>query len=196
MHIKHTDGSFEYVPYFCLPANELTDVIAPSCYSCFDYPNALADLVVGYMGVPYQNTDMTSHQQYVVVRNAAGQDMLDCISPRLETAPTMSSGDRRSFVMQTVVADDQAKLGQGPAPAPLWVGSLFAKLLTFLGPKGLEFGKYSIDYHYIRNYLYVMRNWGKERADESTPAFARRIVEQYDRNREVSKRLDLTGHKS
>ncbi len=45
MHIKHTDGSFEYVPYFCLPANELNDVIAPSCYSCFDYPNALADLV-------------------------------------------------------------------------------------------------------------------------------------------------------
>ena len=45
MHIKHTDGSFEYIPYFCLPANDLNDVIAPSCYSCFDYPNALADLV-------------------------------------------------------------------------------------------------------------------------------------------------------
>lgn len=45
VHIKHMDGSFEYVPYFCLPANDLNDVIAPSCYSCFDYPNALADLV-------------------------------------------------------------------------------------------------------------------------------------------------------
>ena len=45
VHIKHTDGSFEYVPYFCLPANDLSDVIAPSCYSCFDYTNALADLV-------------------------------------------------------------------------------------------------------------------------------------------------------
>ena len=45
MHIKHTDGSFEYIPYFCLPANDLTDVIAPSCYSCFDYTNGLADLV-------------------------------------------------------------------------------------------------------------------------------------------------------
>ena len=45
MHIKHTDGHFEHVPYFSLPANDLTDVIAPSCYSCFDYPNALADLV-------------------------------------------------------------------------------------------------------------------------------------------------------
>ena len=34
--MKHTDGQFEYVPYFCLPANDLNDVIAPSCYSCFD----------------------------------------------------------------------------------------------------------------------------------------------------------------
>ena len=63
VHVKHTDGEFEYIPYFCLPANELNDVIAPSCYSCFDYPNALADLVVGYMGVPYQNVDMTKHMQ-------------------------------------------------------------------------------------------------------------------------------------
>jgi Coenzyme F420 hydrogenase/dehydrogenase, beta subunit C terminus len=65
VHIKHTDGSFEYIPYFSLPANDLNDVIAPSCYSCFDYPNALADMVVGYMGVPYSGTDMTSHPQVV-----------------------------------------------------------------------------------------------------------------------------------
>ncbi len=36
----------EIVPYFTLPAHELKDVIAPSCYSCFDYTNRLADLVV------------------------------------------------------------------------------------------------------------------------------------------------------
>lgn len=68
MHIKHTDGHFEYIPYFCLPANDLNDVIAPSCYSCFDYPNAVADLVVGYMGVPWQGVNMTEHQQVVTVR--------------------------------------------------------------------------------------------------------------------------------
>jgi hypothetical protein len=44
----HKNRHYEYVPYFSLPANELTDVIAPSCYACFDYPNALADLVVGW----------------------------------------------------------------------------------------------------------------------------------------------------
>ena len=39
------DGSFEKIPYFSLPSNDLNDVIAPSCYSCFDYVNGLADLV-------------------------------------------------------------------------------------------------------------------------------------------------------
>ncbi|KAF8388321.1 hypothetical protein HHK36_026987 [Tetracentron sinense] len=32
VHLKHLDGHIEEVPYFCLPANELVDVIAPSCY--------------------------------------------------------------------------------------------------------------------------------------------------------------------
>jgi hypothetical protein len=51
VHLKHTDGHYEKVPYFCLPAKDLNDVIAPSCYSCFDYPNALADLVVSGVGM-------------------------------------------------------------------------------------------------------------------------------------------------
>ena len=91
-------------------AGELNEVIAPSCYSCFDYTNSLADMVrsllcarpdprpspvelsllgsnahvcdgwwslqvVGYMGVPYESTDMTSHPQ-------AGYSFIACqISP-------------------------------------------------------------------------------------------------------------------
>ena len=49
VHIKHQDGSYEKIPYFCLPANDLNDVIAHSYYSSFDYTNAAADLVVGYV---------------------------------------------------------------------------------------------------------------------------------------------------
>ena len=49
----------------------------------------------------------------------------------------------------------RAKLGRGPDAAPRWLGGLLAKVLLALGPKGLEFGRYSIDYHYSRNWLYV-----------------------------------------
>ncbi len=270
MHIKHTDGHFEYVPYFCLPANDLNDVIATSCYSCFDYPNALADLVVGYMGVPYMKRDMTRHPQYVVVRNERGQEMMGAVKGRLEVTPVVSqggcwgqgspgrsvwgsvqqapadaasaceasipsatchlspaysttqhapptcqhlptschlpfcthphhytptrsppAGDRRPIVMQTVISDDEAKLGQFRDPAPRWLGNILAWFLELIGPKGIEFGKYSIDYHYIRNYLATVRGMGQARAEEHVPEFAKRIVRQYDAKGEVSARLKL-----
>eukprot|EP00877_Chromochloris_zofingiensis_P003840 jgi/Chrzof1/13457/UNPLg00540.t1 len=191
VHIKHTDGSFEYIPYFCLPANELNDVIAPSCYSCFDYPNALADLVVGYMGVPYQGKDMTSHPQYITVRNPRGQEMLDALGARLVKTTPVSKGNRGPIVMQTVLSDDEAKLGQFRDPAPYWLGNIIAWILNLVGPKGLEFAKYSIDYHYIRNWLYVNRHMGPARAAKHVPGFAKKIVEQYDQKGEVSNRLKL-----
>ncbi len=45
--------------------------------------------------------------QYLTVRNARGREMLDLVRPRMEVVPAMSSGDRRQFVMQTVISDDQ-----------------------------------------------------------------------------------------
>ncbi|KAG1671060.1 hypothetical protein FOA52_000731 [Chlamydomonas sp. UWO 241] len=191
VHIKHDDGSFEYIPYFCLPANDLTEVIAPSCYSCFDYTNALSDMTVGYMGVPYQGVNMTAHSQYLNVRNERGREMLDSVSHRLKITPAVSSGDRKSVVMQTVISDDVAKMGALRDPAPRWLGNAIAWVLNLIGPKGLEFGKYSIDYHYIRNYLYVNRNMGTTRADQHVPSFAKKIMAQYDTKGEISARLAL-----
>jgi 7-hydroxymethyl chlorophyll a reductase len=49
-----------------------------------------------------------------------------------------------------------------------------------VGPKGLEFARYSLDYHTIRNYLHVSRAWGKQRAERHIPGYARKIVEAYD----------------
>jgi len=192
VHLKHVDGSYEKVPYFCLPAKDLTDVIAPSCYSCFDYVNGLADVVVGYMGVPYMDKPMDRHPQYVTVRNERGREMMDLIRDDMDVAPSTSSGDRRPFVMQTVVADDEAKLGRGPdKPAPRFVGKLLAWLLTKIGPKGEEFGMYSLDYHTIRNYIYVNRAWGAKRAEEHVPEYAKRVVREYDVDGAISARLRL-----
>ncbi|XP_058724327.1 7-hydroxymethyl chlorophyll a reductase, chloroplastic [Vicia villosa] len=191
VHLKHLDGRIEEVPYFCLPANDLVDVIAPSCYSCFDYTNALADLVVGYMGVPkYPGISMTQHPQYITVRNERGREMLSLIENLLEITPTTNSGDRRPFVMETVKADDKAKLGKGPSQlAPKFVGNLLAFILNLIGPKGIEFARYSLDYHTIRNYLYVNRLWGKERADRHMPTYAKKIVDLYNQNGQIDKML-------
>lgn len=193
VHLKHLDGRMEEVPYFCLPADDLKDVIAPSCYSCFDYTNGLADLVVGYMGVPkYPNLPMTRHPQYITVRNERGEEMLDLVRDKLNITPTVSTGNRRPFVVETVKADDKATIGvEKTTPAPRPVGNLIAFLLQMVGPTGLEFGRYSLDYHTIRNYIHVYRTWGKERADQHTPSYSKKIIQMYNGNGEIDKLLNL-----
>ncbi|RVW96738.1 7-hydroxymethyl chlorophyll a reductase, chloroplastic [Vitis vinifera] len=101
-----------------------------------------------------------------------------------------SQGDRRPFVMETVKADDNAKLGKGPSqPAPKFIGNLIAFILNLIGPKGLEFARYSLDYHTIRNYIYVNRMWGKQRADRHMPSYAKKLVDLYNQNGEIDKML-------
>uniref|UniRef100_I1PK49 7-hydroxymethyl chlorophyll a reductase, chloroplastic n=1 Tax=Oryza glaberrima TaxID=4538 RepID=I1PK49_ORYGL len=166
VHLKHLDGHIEEVPYFCLPAKDLVDVIAPSCYSCFDYTNGLA------------------------VRNDRGREMLSLVEGLLESTPTVSSGVRQPFVIETVKADDEAKQGRGPSqPAPTFVGNVIAFLLNLIGPKGLEFARYSLDYHTIRNYLHVNRAWGKQRAEQHIPSYAKKIVEAYDKDGRIESML-------
>jgi len=60
------NDSYEKIPYFCLPGTVAEVAIAPSCLTCFDYTNGLADLVVGYMGAPLEGgSEMTSQWQQV-----------------------------------------------------------------------------------------------------------------------------------
>ena len=69
------------------------------------------------MGVPYHHTEMTSHPQYLTVRNARGQELLDTVGDQLQRFPTASSGQREPFVLQTVEADDQCALLSGQTSA-------------------------------------------------------------------------------
>lgn len=59
------------------------------------------------MGVPYYGVEMTAHPQHLTVRNEKGRLMLDAVRERLEVLPAESAGDRRPFVLQTVLSDDQ-----------------------------------------------------------------------------------------
>ena len=195
VHIKHTDGATSKLPYFTLPAAELSEgVIAPSCLACFDYTNAVADLVVGYMGVPpEETTPMEQHTQYLTVRNARGREMLDSLRAAggISTTPTSSTGDRRPIVLETVLTDDAAALGRAKPPAPAWVCEVLATALTAVGPRGLEFARFSIEYHAIRNYIFTKRTMGAAQAEAHVPPYARAMVADYDARGEVSRRIAL-----
>jgi len=165
VHFKHEDGSIETVPFFGLKTNKLKDVFAPSCMSCFDYVNSLADLVVGYMGAPFG-------WQWLVVRNDTGREMLDLVKEQLDTQPVMSKGDRKQAVQQSIPAYDQG------VTLPMWAAKMMGVVIEKIGPKGLEYARFSIDSHFTRNYLYVKRNY-PEKLAEHVPEYAQRIVDQY-----------------
>ena len=203
MHVKHVPGPadtaaqgvphapadsaraalYERVPVFSLPQSGLKDVIADSCTSCFDYSNALADLVVGYMAAPLRHGErMTESTQYVVVRNARGAALLDGIRPRARFTALSSNGDRRPFVPGIVEQDLEGLLGDSPPQLwamPRWLGTLLARLLSRLGPSGVEFAKSSIDYHLLRNLVRVRVTEGEVRAAAAIPAHARAVEAAY-----------------
>ncbi len=165
VHFKHEDGSTETVPFFGLKTNQLKDVFAPSCMSCFDYVNGLADIVVGYMGAPFG-------WQWITVRNDRGREMLELVMDQLDTQPVMSEGDRQAAVQQSIPAYDKG------VTLPMWAAKLMGVVIERIGPKGLEYARFSIDSHFTRNYLYVKRNH-PEKLEAHVPEFAKRIVGQY-----------------
>jgi len=61
---------------------------------------------------------------------------------------------------------------------PVWVARLLGIVVNQVGPKGLEYARFSIDSHFIRNYLFVRRNYPDKFADH-IPDYAKKIVEQY-----------------
>ena len=165
VHFRHEDGSVEKVPFFGLKTNKLKDIFAPSCMSCFDYVNSLADLVVGYMGATYG-------WQWIVVRNNTGREMLDLVADDINTKPVISQGNRKQAVQQGIPAYDQA------VTLPMWVAQTMGIVIDKIGPKGLEYARFSIDSHFTRNYLYVRRNHPEKLADH-VPDYAKKIVTQY-----------------
>ncbi|MFM9089054.1 MAG: Coenzyme F420 hydrogenase/dehydrogenase, beta subunit C-terminal domain [Cyanobium sp.] len=165
IHFRHADGAVETVPFFGLDTPLLKDVFAPSCLSCFDYTNAGADLVVGYMGAPFG-------RQWLTVRNPRGHRLLDLVEAELDVAPVLSRGDRRQAVQQGIDAYDKA------VRLPLWLAEVVGWFVQRFGPQGLEYGRFSIDSHFTRNALWLRRQHGAM-VERHIPAFAQRIIARY-----------------
>ena len=165
IHFRHEDGQVETVPFFALDTPSLKHVFAPSCLSCFDYTNAGADLVVGYMGA-------TFGRQWIVVRNPRGQQLLDLVEAELDLAPVTTRGDRRQAVQQGIDAYEKG------VRLPLWVAELVGWFVERFGPRGLEYARFSIDSHFTRNALWLRRHHGSM-VERHIPPFAQRILSRY-----------------
>lgn len=197
----HAKVGDQYVtkPYFCLPGTIAQSSIATSCLACFDYTNALADVVIGYMGAPLtQNQRMDEAYQTMSVRNTKGALMIDTAikAGRLHVSDiARGSGKYQSLVTSTVLSDSivQGMVGGKVLDKglPTWLGDIMSYIVQNVGPKGLSFARYSIDYHVIRNYFHVLDFWGEETVNNFLPTYARLLVEEYlDKEQELAKIRD------
>jgi coenzyme F420 hydrogenase subunit beta len=98
--------------------------------------------------------------------------LLDLVEAELDVAALESKGDRRAAVQQGIGAYDKA------VKLPLWLAEVIGFFVQRFGPKGLEYGRFSIDSHFTRNALWLQRHH-PELVERHIPAFARRIVARY-----------------
>ncbi len=158
VHLKHENGEVEKVPYFSLPQElSRSEVFAPSCMSCFDYLNSLADLTVGYVGAPLVGEEK---RQWVLVRTDKGKTLLNLVRNELQIFPETRKGDCTNAVKQSASLMVERMKNEHLPPKtgrriPIWLGKIIAKVMSLVGFKGLEFARYSVDFHLIRNYYFV-----------------------------------------
>ena len=180
VHLRHVDGILERVPFFSLPPEiSSAELLTACCRSCFDYCNSLTDITVGYSGAPL---DIEKMYQWVLVRTEKGEQLRSLVADEMELFPETSEGDRTAFVQQYA----QRYKGSGAESAmkmsgimPLDKGFMLAEHLYNTGPRGLEFVRYAIETHLIRNYYFVKTNY-PHLLSTLVPGHVYRILEAYD----------------
>ncbi len=158
IHIRHNDGRVEKIPFFSLPEELSNPGIFPAaCMSCFDYLNSLADITVGYIGAELLQDQ---NRQWVLVRSETGKKLLNLIEPELDRFPESGRWECRSFVQNTskrIIESmrDVNRVYSAKRRIPFLIGHMLAGVLGMIGPKGIGFAHYSVDFHLIRHYYYV-----------------------------------------
>lgn len=145
--LHHEDGHRERVNYIDFPMDQLQGIFPSACLSCFDYPNALADITIGYMGAPLG-------WQWVLARTGQGVELLDLLRPELESHPLTQAGDRSRGMPRFI-----RMLAKAPAKPPKAIRLLVAFLQRQRGPKGLEFARAIIEMKLLRNYAHVQEKF-------------------------------------
>ncbi len=141
--MRHDNGDLERLNYIDFPMDKLQGIFPSACLSCFDYPNALSDITIGYLGA-------SLGWQWVLARTARGAELLDLVRPDLELQALSESGDRRRGMPRFI-----EMLARRPARPPRLVRKLIAALQRRRGPKGLEFARAIIEMKLLRNYTHV-----------------------------------------
>ena len=185
VEMRFSDGAIEEIPFLRLPISQLPpDFIPLTCRSCFDYTNSLADVTVGYMA--------GEGDQWLIVRNERGREMVELIADELETAPLGSRGSRRGPVRAFKAATERAAGGLPVRRAPDLLRPLIGWAMTRFGPKGIEFAKTRVEMKHVEGIL-MLRRFRPRRLRRMVPDFAWTLAGEYGIEPEAGERDRVSG---
>ncbi|MEY3974743.1 MAG: hypothetical protein RIS59_1104, partial [Pseudomonadota bacterium] len=135
-----------------------------------DYTNVLSDITVGYMG--------GEGRQWLLVRNARGQQMLDLLGDEVELEAPGDAGKRSGAVKGFIGNVERAAGGLPLRRMPDWLRPIMGWLMPRVGPRGLEFARTRVEMKAAETVIHLRRE-APERVKSMVPAHVWRLVEPY-----------------
>lgn len=172
VELRFDDGrKARMIPFLQLPISQLpADFFPMTCKTCVDYTNRLADITVGYMG--------GDGDQWILSRNARGDEMLARLKGQLQTAPLTDKGKRAGAVRGFLANTERAAGGMPLRRMPDWLRPLVSFLQPRTGPRGLEFARARVEMKAIETVLHLRRAH-PARLKNMVPAHVWRLVARY-----------------
>ena len=151
VELRFSDGTKREIPFLSLPISKLpSDFFPLTCRTCVDYTNVLADLTVGYMG--------GQGQQWLLVRNERGEELIELLGDELVTSPVGSAGKRKAHVQGFLKNLERAGDGLPLRRAPAWLRPLMSWLMPRIGPRGIEFARARLEMKALETILHLRRS--------------------------------------
>ncbi len=150
VELRFADGRTRIIPFLDLPISKLPPDFFPlTCRTCVDYTNVLADLTVGYMG--------GQGQQWLLVRNQRGEELVSLLGPELRTAAPGSAGKRQGPVQGFLKNVERAAGGLPLRRMPDWLRPIVSWIMPRFGPRGLEFARARVEMKAVETILHLRR---------------------------------------
>ncbi len=150
VEIRYKDGTIKAIPFLMLPLSQLpSDFFPLTCRTCVDYTNVLADITIGYMG--------GQGEQWLLVRNARGEELLDLLGNEVLLTEPGSAGNRRGPVKGFLKNVVRAAGGLPLRRMPNWLRPVVGWLMPRIGPRGLEFARARVEMKAVETVIHLRR---------------------------------------
>jgi coenzyme F420 hydrogenase subunit beta len=171
VELRFRDGRVKEIPFLQLPISKLPPDFFPiTCRTCVDYTNVLADITVGYMG--------GEGEQWLLVRNARGEELLGLLGDEVTTRAPGSAGKRAGPVKGFLKNVELAAGGLPLRSMPNWLRPIMGWLMPRIGPRGLEFARARVEMKAVETVLHLRRQYPK-RVKNMVPAHVWALVKPY-----------------